>query len=186
MARVGTAACNTCATAWGAPVDVAPAEEHNRERVRDAEGLPSAKQRAEEADRLLVEELSARVELAHLGRYLDEQHECSRARAEAEHRVLCQHACSLRPRCFLHSVDLSADSTQRDRLADMHRERALDEETSKVPDVAARQLLVLEGELHPVEPCIICSHLAQNDCLSRLERERFRHGAYQRHANISF
>ena len=58
------------ATAFAA-VGVAAAEENDRNRVRDAERLPTAEERAQEADGLFVVELAARgIHRAHLRRHL--------------------------------------------------------------------------------------------------------------------
>ena len=65
-------------------VDIAAAEKHNRQRVRDAEGLPATEERAEKDECLFLEHDAIRVKLVELSGDLYEEHERGRARPKAQ------------------------------------------------------------------------------------------------------
>jgi hypothetical protein len=116
-----------------------------------------------------------RIELGHLCRNLDEEDESRGSRSEAQLGLLGEHACRCLAAVHDHLGDLRADSREGDRLAHVHRWLAVDEVASEVPDVATRQLLVLEGQLDPVECHVAHAHAAQEHRLPRGQTEGVGH-----------
>ena len=60
-------------------------------------------------------------------------------------------------------------------LANVERRRALEQVAAEVPDVAARHVLLLEDELHPVERHVLRAHLPQQHRLPVAELEGLGH-----------